>query len=65
MAFFYGSPKFADVPLHQLGPANNGGTFRSRTGYYGLSRDRRARRGLPADPLDVLSATGTGRATAA
>jgi hypothetical protein len=37
MAVFWGSPKFADVPLYQLAPANNGGTFRSRTGYYGLS----------------------------
>jgi hypothetical protein len=37
MAFFYGSPQFADVPVFQLAPANNGGSFRSRTSYQGLS----------------------------
>jgi hypothetical protein len=37
LAFFYGSPQKADVPLFQLAPANVGGDFRSRTSYQGLS----------------------------
>jgi hypothetical protein len=37
MAFFYGSPSYARVPLYQLAPANNGGSFRTRTNYLGLS----------------------------
>jgi hypothetical protein len=37
LALFWGSPGFAEVPLHQLAPANVGGSFRSRTSYAGLS----------------------------
>jgi hypothetical protein len=37
VAVFWGSPQFADVPLYQLAPANNGGTFRARTAFNGLS----------------------------
>jgi hypothetical protein len=37
LAIFYGSPDYADVPLHQLLLANSGGDFRTRTQYGGLS----------------------------
>jgi hypothetical protein len=37
IAIFYGSPDFSQVPLHQLALANNGGDFRARTRYGGLS----------------------------
>jgi len=37
LAIFYGSPDYADVPLHQLFLANNGGNFRARNQYGGLS----------------------------